>query len=164
MTAANVRAQIITYLGAINGITTLYRDAPYELTGDNWQSNNLPGTPAFIHMNTSDESRITVPAGTGWKHVEYEVSLVALYQYWIPDGATAKDSWVAGQDSLVDAIVAQIRKDPAFGSVNGSPIFEAGNQDSGIRVTRDMPHWDQGGGKVMAWFRVDFRVTELVQA
>lgn len=164
MTVANVRAQIITFLNGINGITTLYRDAPYELTGDNWQNNSLPGTPAFVHVEQSDESRITVPAVTGWKHVEYSVAFMALYQYWIPDGATAKDAWVTGQDQLVDAIVGKIRSDPAFGAVAGSPIFEAGNQDSGIRVIRDMPHWDQGGGKIMAWFRIEFRVTELVQA
>jgi hypothetical protein len=164
VTATAVRAQIISFLTGIDGLTTLYRDAPYELTGDNWQNNSLPGTPAFLHINSSDESRITVPAVTGWKHVEYDVSLVALYQYWIQDGTGPKDAWITGQDALLDAIVAKIRTDPAFGSTAGSPIFEAGNQDSGIRVTRDIPHWDQGGGKVMAWFRVDFKVTELVQA
>lgn len=163
MTATSVRAQIISFLGGISGITTLYRDAPYELTGDNWQSNSLPGTPAFLHLNQSDESPITVNAPQGWKHVEYDASLVALYQYWIQPSDTGKDQWVVGQDTIVDAIVSKIRTDPAFGSVAGSPIFEAGRQDSGVRVTRDLPHWDIGGGKVMAWFRVDFKVTELVQ-
>jgi hypothetical protein len=100
----------------------------------------------------------------GQKRVDYDAAIVCLYQYWIHDTDGAKDAWVAGQDALVDAIVAQIRTDPSFGSTNGATIFEAGNQDAGIQVARDMPHWDQGGGKIMAWFRVDFKVTQIVQA
>jgi hypothetical protein len=167
MGATQVTAAIQTFLTGIPGITTLYKDAPWELSGDNWQTNNLPGTPAFLHLDHSTEKRITVPAvNGGQKSVDYTVSLVLLYQYLIPSdlGGAGKDVWVDGLNTLLDNVTAQIRSDPAFGCGDAGPIFEAGNQDGGIIIARDMPHWDPGGGKVRSWVRVEFKVTEIVTA
>ncbi|WP_427130313.1 hypothetical protein [Pseudarthrobacter sp. S9] len=165
MSATTVTAAIQSFLAGTPGITTLYKDAPWEMTGDNWQTNALPGTPAFIHLDHSSESRIALGGEHGgWKQVDYTVSLVLLYQYVIPSDVASKDVWVDGLNDLLDKVVTRIRSDRAFGSAGGAPIFEAGNQDQGIQIARDLPHWDVGGGKVRSWVRVEFKVTEMIEA
>ena len=167
MSQTTITAAIQSFLSDIPGITKLYKDAPWEISGDNWQTNTLPGTPAFIHIDRSDESRIAMGGEHGGhKQVDYVVSLVLLYQYLIPsdlEGAE-KDVWVDGLNTLIDAVVDRIRSDRAFGCGPSGPIFEAGNQDQGISIGRDLPHWDSGGGKVRSWVRVEFKVTEIVNA
>lgn len=167
MGRATVRAAMQTFLSGIQGITTLYKDAPWEMTGDNWQTASIPGTPAFLHIDHSSESRIAMGGEHGGlKEVDYTVSLVLLYQYLIPSdlGGANKDVWTDNLDALLDNVVNKIRSDRAFGVVGGTPIFEAGNQDSGIQISQDLPHWDEGGGKVRNWVRVEFKVTEIVPA
>ena len=155
--------QVQSFLAPTQGITTLYKDAPWEMTGDNWQTNNLPGTPAFLHVEHITESRVAMGGEHGgWKQRDYQVALVLLYQYVIPSDVTSKDVWVVGRNTLIDNVIARIESDRAFGSVGGTPIFEAGNQDAGISATFDFPHWDQGGGKVRNWVRVEFKVTEMI--
>ena len=164
MSRATVRAAIQAFLSGTGGITTLYKDAPWGMTGDNWQTANIPGTPGFIHLDHSGESRTALGGEHGgFKQVDYTVSLVLLYQYIIPPDAASKDAWVDNLDSLLDNVVARIRSDRAFGT-NGTPIFEAGNQDQGIQISQDLPHWDQGAGKVRNWVRVEFKVSEWVAA
>lgn len=166
MGRATVRAALQSFLTGITGITTLYKDAPWEMTGDNWQTATIPGTPGFLHLDHSTESRIAMGGEHGgFKEVDYTVSLVLLYQYLIPSdlGGANKDVWVDNLDALLDNVVNKIRSDRAFGT-NGSVIFEAGNQDQGIQISQDLPHWDQGGGKVRNWVRVEFKVTEIVAA
>jgi len=164
MSRATVRAAIQAFLTGIPGITNLYKDAPWELSGDNWQTNGLPGTPAFLHIDYSTESRKAVGGDHGgFKEVEYTVSLVVLYQYIIPSDVASKDVWVDGLDNLLVATVDKIRSDRAFGT-NGTVIFEAGNQDQGIQIHHDLPHWDKDAGKVRNWVRVEFKVSEWVAA
>lgn len=165
MGRASVRAAMVSYLTGINGITTLYPDAPWEMLGDNWQNpaTGLPGTPAFLHINNSSETRVTIPAVLGGqKAVTYDVSLVLLYQYWIPADPADKTSWVTGLDALIDNVVDRIRADPAFGCGPAGPIWEAGEDDNDITVSSDLPHTQPG--MVMAWNRIDFRVHEFVTA
>lgn len=155
--------QVQSFLAPTQGITTLYTDAPWEMTGDNWQKNDLPGTPAFLHVEHITESRIAMGGEHGgWKRRDYQIALVLLYQYVIPSDVASKDVWVVGRNTLIDNVIARIESDRAFGSVAGVPIFEAGNQDDGISATFDFPHWDTGGGKVRNWVRVEFKVTEMI--
>jgi hypothetical protein len=164
MSRTTVRAAIQSFLAPTPGITTLYKDAPWEMTGDNWQTATIPGTPGFLHLDHSSESRIALGGDHGgFKQVDYTVSLVLLYQYIIPPDVASKDVWVDALDALLDAAVTKIRSDRAFGT-NGTVIFEAGNQDQGIQIHHDLPHWDQGGGKVRNWVRVEFKVAEIVPA
>lgn len=164
MGRATVRAALQAFLTGTTGITTLYKDAPWEMTGDNWQTNGLPGTPGFLHLDHSSESRITLGGDHGgFKQVDYTASLVLLYQFVIPSDVASKDVWVDELDALLDAVVTKIRSDRAFGT-DGTVIFEAGNQDQGIQISQDLPHWDHGGGKVRNWVRVEFKVTEIVPA
>lgn len=163
MSLSTVIAQVQSFLTGTPGITALYRDAPWEMTGDNWQSNNLPGTPAFLHVEHVSESRIAMGGEHGgWKQRDYTIALVLLYQYLIPSDVTSKDVWVDGRNTLIDNVISRIESDRSFGSVAGVPIFEAGNQDQGIAASFDFPHWDQGGGKVRNWVRVEFKVSEMI--
>lgn len=167
MSATTITAALQSFLAPTAGLTKLYKDAPWEMTGDNWQTAEMPGTPAFLHLDNSVESRIALGGEFGGKkQVDYTVSLVLLYQYLIPSdlGAAAKDVWVDGLNTLLDAVVAKMRSDRSFGCGAAGPIFEAGNQDQGIMISRDLPHWDHGGGKVRSWVRVEFKVTEIVNA
>ena len=122
-------------------------------------------TPAFIHLDHYTESRIALGGEHGGKkQVDYTASLVLLYQYLIPsdlDGAD-KDVWVDGLNELLDAVVDRMRSDRAFGCGSTGPVFEAANQDQGIQISRDLPHWDRG--KVRCWVRVEFKITEIVDA
>lgn len=164
MGRATVRAALQSFLSGTPGITTLFKDAPWEMTGDNWQTNSLPGTPGFLHLDHSGESRISTGGEHGgFKQVDYTASLVLLYQYVIPSDVASKDVWVDNLDALLDAVVTRIRSNRAFGT-DGTVIFEAGNQDQGIQISQDLPHWDVGGGKVRNWVRVEFKVTEIVPA
>jgi len=166
MGRATVRAALQAFLAPTGGITVLYKDAPWEMTGDNWQTANIPGTPAFLHLDHSTESRIAMGGEHGgWKEVDYTVSLVLLYQYVIPSDLAGanKDVWTDNLDTLLDNVVNRIRSNRAA-NTDGSIVFEAGNQDAGIQISQDLPHWDQGGGKVRNWVRVEFKVTEMVPA
>jgi hypothetical protein len=166
MGRATVRAALVGFLSGIPGVTTLYKDAPWEMLGDNWSnpSTGLPGTPAFLHLNTNSETRITLGGpGAGQKQVIYDVSLMLLYQYIIPPAAASKDVWVDGLDTLLDSAVARIRSDPSFGTGHGGVIWQAGEDDNDITVSSDLPH-TADGGLIMAWNRVDFKVREIVVA
>ncbi|MCO4257409.1 hypothetical protein [Pseudarthrobacter cellobiosi] len=167
MSATTITAAIQSFLAPTAGLTKLYKDAPWEMSGDNWQSAEIPGTPGFIHLDNSSESRIALGGEFGGKkQVDYTVSLVLLYQYLIPSDLAGadKDVWVNGLNTLLDNVVTRMRSDRSFGCAAAGPIFEAGNQDQGIAISRDLPHWDHGGGKVRAWVRVEFKVTEIVNA
>lgn len=167
MSASTITAAIQSFLAPTQGLTKLYKDAPWEMSGDNWQTAEMPGTPGFIHLDNYTESRIALGGEHGGKkQVDYVVSLVLLYQYLIPSdlGNAAKDVWVDGLNTLLDAVVTRMRSDRSFGCGAAGPIFEAGNQDQGIQISRDLPHWDHGGGKVRSWVRVEFKVTEIVDA
>jgi hypothetical protein len=166
---STVNTAVWNWLKPTAGITKLYEAAPVRMLGDAWQTAGLPGTPAYLHIQDVTESRITVPAVNGGQKARtYTFLIVCLYQWVIPTdpttGATGDtDGWVTGQLQLLDNIVSRIEQDPAFGT-NGNPIFEAGNQDDGVKVGRGEPMLDPSGGKVMAWCHVEFQVTEIVQA
>ncbi len=165
MSTTTVIDQIQSFLAPIPGITVLFKDVPWQMTGENWQANSMPGTAAFLHVEHITESRIAMGGEHGgWKQRDYQVALVVLYQYLIPSDVASKDVWVDGRNALVDAAIARIESDRGFGSVDGFPIWQAGNQDRGIEVNLEFPVWDKGGGKVRNWFRLDFKVTEMVPA
>lgn len=167
MSTATVIAQIQSYLAPTPGLTVLFKDVPWQMTGENWQTNSMPGTAAFLHIEHITERRIASGGEHGgWKQRDYQVAVAVLYQYLIPSdlGGASKDVWVDGRNALIDAITSRIEADRGFGSVGGFPIWEAGNQDAGIEVRLDYPVWDKGGGKVRNWFRVEVKVTEMVPA
>lgn len=169
MSITSVNTAVWNWLKPTNGIAVLHQAVPTYMLGDQWQNNGVQGTPAYLHIVDINESRITVPAITGQKRRDYQFLIVCLYQWYIPADASTSptggtDGWVTGQLQLLDNIVARIEQDPTFGTGPNGIVFEAGNQDSGIRTHRDGPTLDRNGGKVMAWCHVEFTVTEIVQA
>jgi len=150
----------------IDGISYIYQEMPWQLTGDAWQTNTEAGTVAVIHVDDMTETRITVPAvHGGQKAVDYTVRFLMLYQYRIPPdlGGATKDVWSVGQKALVDAVTARIRSDPAFGCGQAGPIYWAGDGNNGIRTAFDMPV-NIGPGTIVCWTSTTFTVQEIVTA
>jgi hypothetical protein len=162
-----VRAAIQAFLASpeLPGVQKVYKDVPWFIDGAQWNVAGNDGWAGIIsvHLNTSQESRVTLPALTGSKQVNHTIGLVIQYQYLIPTyfaPGEAEDSWVDGLDIIVDGIKDRIRSNPTFNS-NGI-IFQAGQDDSDIRITRDVPTIDVG--RVVAWNLIEFNLTEIIQA
>jgi hypothetical protein len=147
------------------GIQKVYKDIPWFMDGAQWDvaSNDGWAAVASVHLNTSQESRITLPWKVGQKQVEHTVALVIQYQYLIPVSFApeeAEDQWVIGLDTVIDGVKDRIRSDYTFNNPN--VIFQGGQDRNDIRVTRDVPVMDVG--RVIAWNVVEFNVTEIIQA
>lgn len=166
MSLTSVTDTIQAFLAPVDGLAYVYQEMPWDLAGDAWQSNPQNGTVAIIHVDDMTESRVALPVHNGRKAVTYTVRFLMLYQYRIPSdlGGATKDVWSVGQKALVDAVVDRIRSDPGFGGVdNDGPVWEAGDQDNGIRTSFDMPV-NIGPGTVVCWTATLFTVTEIVVA
>lgn len=190
MSYAAVREAIVDYFSAatITGIQKVYRDMPWFIEAAQWQievpvtepaPGDVPRTwaaVAFVHIDQSAESRITVGApgpsttpadAIGYKEVRYVVSLGMQYQYLVPvvlpDGYEA-DAWVDGLDTIIDTVKSLIRADPLLGTNGSGVIFQAGQDDLDIRVESDFPISDPVGNRVYSFHRVAFNVTEIINA
>lgn len=148
----------------ITGLQKVYLDEPWIIQGANWNVDAGWGAVGFIHLDTSKESRLTLGAAIGGsKRVEHTVGLVIQYQYLIPDtlpDGVDEDAWVGPFDQIIDAVKARIHSDPTLGSP--SIIFQGGQDNDDIRVSRDLPQKDIG--KVIVFAVVEFNVTEIIQA
>lgn len=160
---------------AITGMQKIYLDMPWFMDAAQW--NITPGRTwaavGFVHIDSSNESRITVGAknptlpanAVGYKQVQYVVSLGIQYQYLIPatlSGTDEEDAWVVGLDAITDAIKTRIREDPLQGTTS-NVIFQAGQDDNDIRVDSDLPIHEPGV-RVYQFARVQFSVTEIINA
>jgi len=166
MSLTTVTDTIQAWLAPVPGISYVYQEMPWYLSGDEWMSNVQPGTVGIVHIADMVESRIANGGViNGRKSVDYTVRFLMLYQYTIPPdlGGATTDIWSVGQKQLVDDVVSRIRSDPAFGCGADGPIFEAGNQDAGIRTQFDMPV-NIGPGYIVCWTSTEFKVTEIVAA
>lgn len=168
MSAKTVRAAIADYLRPTPGIAKMFRDEPWIVTAEAWtQENGLPGTVAYVHIDREAETRYALagwnPTGLG-KAISYDVSIVVLYQYDIPDQPDDKDSWVDGLDELLDALKARVRADPTLGTGEGGVVWQAGEGGlpggPDLEVQRDLPKLNNG--KVLSWNALQFKVTEMV--
>ena len=169
---ASIRTALVSYFAPIPQMQTMYKEAPWIVNGGDFQLN--PGTTAaavgFVHIDHSVEERITLPAYTGSKGVDYTVALVFLYKWLRPfnqPGGVSPDAYVADLDALIDAIKAKIRADQNAGSP--ANIFQMGTGSGGsyagegpdIAVTQDLPEdIDEG---IFTLCRVEFHVYELIQ-
>lgn len=150
---------------SIDGVQYVYKDVPWFLDGAQWDVFDNRGWAAVcsVHLDSSRESRLTLPFAVGSKHVEHNVGIIIQYQYLIPDQFAQgefEDAWVTGLDAIVDGIKDRIRSDYTFGAVN--IIWQAGQSTDDIRITRDVPVRD--AGRVISWNVIEFTVTEIIQA
>jgi hypothetical protein len=167
---ATVRAAVRDWFqtAQIDGLQKVYLDLPWFLDGSIWpfEDGREWAAVAFVHIDTSNESRITVPALTGQKQINYTISLGLHYQYLIPAelgiGADV-DDWVVGLDSILDGVKARLREDPNMGAApNTGPVWQQGQSNADIRLDRDLPILDNG--IVRSWNRVEFQLTEIITA
>ena len=167
-----IRAALVNYFGSIPQMQTVYKEAPWIINGGDFKL--TPGTTAaavgFVHIDNSVEERITLPAYTGTKGVDYTVGLVFLYKYFRPTtigGGVSPDAYVDGLDTLIDAIKTKIRADQNGGSP--ANIFQMGTGSGGgyaedgpdIAVTQDLP--DDNDEGIFTLCRVEFHVYEIIQ-
>jgi hypothetical protein len=169
--AAAVRAAVSGFIATVPGITKMFRDEPWIVTSDAWETEDgLPGTVAYTHINRDQETRYAMSGQDGsgaGKAVVYDMSVVVLYQYVIPDQPDDKDSWVDGLDALIDAIKARLRSDPTLGTGQNGAIWQAGEGDpfgggADIVIQRDLPKLNNG--KVLSWNNLTFKVVEMLPA
>jgi hypothetical protein len=167
MSDAQVRLAIQEFFQtpAIDGIQRVFRDVPWFMDGAQWDvfDNRGWAAVASVHLDRSEETRITLPWKDGSKQVDHNVGLIIQYQYLIP--ATFgqdeyEDAWVDGLDAIVDAVKERIRSDYTFNNPN--VIFQGGQTPNDIRIQRDVPIIDKG--RVVSWNVIQFSVTEILQA
>lgn len=167
MSDASVRQTIQEFFAtpSIDGIQHVFRDVPWFMDGAQWDvfDNRGWAAVASVHLNRSDETRVTLPWQTGSKRVEHAVGLLIQYQFLIPadfSQGEAEDSWVEGLDTIIDGVKDRIRSDYTFN--NPSVVFQAGQNPNDIRIQRDVPIIDKG--RVVSWNVIEFDVTEIIQA
>lgn len=165
MSLTTVTDAIQAFLATVDGISYVYQEMPWQLTGDAWMNNAEPGTVAIVHIDGMSESRVALPVQYGRKSVTYDVRFLMLYQYRIPSdlGGASMDVWSVGQKALVDAVITKIRSDPSFGNGENGPVWQAGEENNGIHTVFDMPV-NIGPGTVACWTSIQFIVTEIVVA
>jgi hypothetical protein len=169
-----VRAAIVDYFAPPNiaGLRKVYPAMPYWAGGDQWEFAEVDGWACvgFVHLTRSDEQRIGLGGEHGGqKFVHYDVGLVLLYKWLIPDpipqGSDATE-WTVWIDQIIDAVKDRIRADRTFGCEDKGPIWQAGDGSSinspDISVQRDLPRLT--AGKVQSWQVVEFTVTEAIIA
>lgn len=152
---------------SIPGLQKVYLDVPWFIDGNSWDlTSNDWGAISMVHLNDSKESRLTLGAAIGGtKMAEHTVAVIVRYQYLIPDNLPTGqdfDAWVTGLDTIIDGIKDRIRSSPTLGTAPGGVVFQAGQSQNDIRITRDMPLFD--GGRVWSWSAIEFDVTEVITA
>jgi hypothetical protein len=162
MAARQVRAAIRDYIAPTPGITRAFKDEPHFVGEDAWyDENGVPGTVAYVHIDDERESRfvLTGDAATG-QRIDYDVSIVILYQYLIPTEEADPADWVDGLDDLIGALKARLRADPTMGTGTGGVIWQAAQEDGALHIARDLPKRDSG--VVRSWNVLQFKATEML--
>jgi len=165
MPSRTVRAAIRNYLATTAGVTNAYKDEPrYAVEGQWYDQAGAHGTVIYVHIDDERESRIVLTGSpaTG-QRIDYDVSVVILYEYLVPDGEVSADDWVDGLDDLIAALKARLRADPSMGTVavpGGPQLVMAAQEDNALHIARDLPK--QSGGVVRSWNVLQFRASEIL--
>lgn len=159
MPSAQIRQAIHDYFVDTPGISQLSKDEPYFTPGQAWLNNGLPGTACFIHIESQDESWVTMGGVLGQRRVLYDVALVVEYQYRIVPN-DPMDGWVDGLDQLLDAVVLKIRADPTLGCADKGPVWQAGTEKMDVAIRRELAV--KNNGKIWNTCFVMFKVNEIV--
>lgn len=172
MSATTVRAQMQAFLtaGNVTGLEKVFLSQPWFIDGGAWSlaSNNGWGAIAWPWITDDSEERLSLGApdpsrsqqAAGQKKVTYKLSIMIVYKYLIPATVTSEDAWQPPLDEIIDGVKARLRSDPNCGMP--SVIWQAGQDDGDLSITRDLPR--QLAGKVVSWSVVEFTVYEVVTA
>jgi hypothetical protein len=175
VTQSAVRNQIAAFIAAakIPAVGVVYRGGPYRVDGAAFQlgQNDGHGAVLFVHIDSSNESRITFPTlaptnvsgAVGQKRVDYVVSIVIFYKFKVQSLGQGQvvDVWVDPLDAIIDSLKTRIRSDPNQG--DATIIFEAGQDPNDIRVVQDLPV-EIPGGILFSLARLQYNVTEIITA
>lgn len=167
MSAASVRAGIRDYLaaGGIAGLSKVFLNYPWRVDGQTLDIDPARGwtAVAWPHLDQQSEHRLTFPAGSGSKQVDYRVGLLVVFQYLIPSDLQGadEDAWTVPHDQLLDALCARLRSDQTLGGA----VLQAGEgEGEQLTIKRDLPRIDPAGGILHAWTGIEFTATEIVTA
>ena len=175
MSQSSVRNQIAAFIKAANipAVEYVFRGGPYRTDGSLFKlgANNGHGAVLFVHLDQSNESRITVPSlaptnlsgAVGQKQVQYVVSIVIMYKFKVQELGQGQDVdvWVDPLDAIIDALKTRIRSDPNQG--DASKIFQAGQDPIDLRLVQDLPV-EIPNGILFSLARLQYNVTEIIVA
>jgi hypothetical protein len=165
--------------GQILGLAQVLKEFPWILLQDQFDMQMAGGFGAvgIVHLVNRAEDRLTVGATnpnaaiptmpTGTKMVKHNIGFVIVYQYVVPSNLQGQwqDIWVDPLDGIVDGITAKIRSDPSFGTGpngtgNTTTIWQGGQDQNDLRITRDMAQ--NNGGLITVWNAIEFSLDEIV--
>lgn len=167
---AAIRAALTTWLSAcpIPNLSQVLPEWPTEFDPAMFtlQAGQEFTSVVAIHLDTSQERRIALPAIQGNKMREHTVGLLIFYQYFKPQyppaGQPYNTAWVDGLDQTFDALLTYIRTDPTGGTGKNGAIWEVGQEAGDLIINRDLPR--DNGATIFSWNRLDLKLTEYVQA
>lgn len=169
MSQTSIRASLAKFFGDANipNLPAVYKAKPTFVAGQtfNFAANNGHSAVVYIHFVGSSETRMTVPAINGSKHVMYRVALVVMYQHLIAQGTPGVDDstvWVDALDGILDGLKALIRSDPTLGTAGGTTLFQGGEDTNDIVLQSQDALIDKG--VVHSWNALEFNVDEIIQA
>lgn len=167
MSDATVRAAIRDYIdsASVTGVTKVYKAAPYWVDGREFKQfiTDAWGAIVVVHLDQTMESRITLPAINGNKARHHKVGLVIIMQWVVPPGFDPlqdADDWTDALDQVIEDISTALRADPNLGAPD--VIFQAAQDPDDIRISRDLPKYDEG--VLHVWQLIEFDVTEILTA
>lgn len=167
MPSAEVRAAVTEFFASANipGLNKVHSAPPYWVDGSEWDlaASLGSGAVAAVHLVEDSESRITVPALTGQKMIEYVVGLMVFYQWLLPSNTLTpvdEAAWADPLDIIIDGIKARLRSDPNCGLP--AVVWQSAQSKNDVRIKRDIPR--KFNGKVLSWNVVEFQVTEEITA
>jgi hypothetical protein len=166
VSAQTLRAGIKTFVTApaITGLNKVYLDYPWRAAGKAFAVDPTLGWGAIAwpHLDHQSERRLTLPAGTGSKEVNYRVGLLTVFQYRIPANlppGADEDVWSAAHDGLLDSLCARLRSDQTLG---GTVIQAGEGNDQQLTIKRDLPQIDNG--TLWCWTAIEFDASEIITA
>lgn len=162
MAARQVRAAIRDYIAPTAGVTRAFKDEPRFAGEEQWYTaDGAHGTVVYVHIDDERETRLTVTGSPAvGKQIEYDISIVILYEYVIPDDEVDPADWVDGLDDLIGALKARLRADPTMGTGTGGVIWQAAQEDGALHIARDLPKL--ASGVVRSWNVLQFKASEML--
>ena len=157
----DVRTTLATYLtnGNIYGVNQVYTSFPKI---ENLNTGAIAGQASFaglvVFIMDEKDSRIAVGgAASGWKRVDYTVSVQILHQSYEREAEAA----MAHFDLVVESLKERLRADRQFGDATGNLVWQGANPS--MFATYAEPEIADLG-VIKTWCALQFPVTQMIQA
>lgn len=162
MAARQVRAAIRDFIAPTPGVTRAFKDEPRFAGEDAWyDADGAHGTVVYVHIDDERETRFVLTGETtSGQRIDYDVSIVILYEYVVPTEEADPSDWVDGLDDLIGALKARLREDPTMGTGPGGVVFQAAQEDGALHIARDLPKL--ASGVVRSWNVLQFKAAEML--